>query len=81
MCTPGVAPNAPALPGVEQTEAATLCTPGVAPNAPALPGVEQTGPASVQETLAEQARNIGAAMAVLDSSHFFDVLRDLTLRR
>ena len=48
-----------------------MCTPGVAPNAPALPGVDQTGPASVQETLAEQARNIGAAMAVLDGRETF----------
>jgi hypothetical protein len=58
-----------------------LCTPGVAPNAPALPGVDQTGPASVQETLAEQARNIGAAMAVLDGRETFESFISCSLQQ
>ena len=58
-----------------------MCTPGVAPNAPALPGVDQTGPASVQETLAEQARNIGAAMAVLDGRETFDSFISCSLQQ
>ena len=58
-----------------------MCTPGVAPNAPALPGVDQTGPASVQETLAEQARNIGAAMAVLDGRETFESFISCSLQQ